>query len=60
MIWTQMAVILVNFLTATSAKYIDPLAAVAAIKRKFSTQNLTEAEREQAGPLLNRQMQILS
>jgi len=46
MIWTQMVVILVNFLTVTPAKYIHPSAAaivVAARKRKLSSQNLTEA-----------------
>jgi hypothetical protein len=40
MIWIQMVVVLVNFLTATIAKLIHPLsaAAVAAKNRKLSSQ----------------------
>jgi hypothetical protein len=49
MIWAQMMVILLNILTVTHVKYIHPSAAaaavVAAMKRKLSTQNLTEAGR---------------
>jgi hypothetical protein len=57
MIQTQMVVILV-----TCVKHIRPsaAAAVAAMKRQSSTQNLTEAGREHAGPLLNGQIQILN
>jgi len=47
-----------ELLTARRAKEIHPSAA-AARKRKFSSQNLTEARREYAGPL-NAQIQILS
>jgi hypothetical protein len=35
-------------------------AVVKAMNRKLSTQNLTQAGREHAGPLLNGQIQILS
>jgi hypothetical protein len=54
-----MVVILVNVLTVTRVKYIRPSAA-AAMRRKLSTQNQTEAGREHARPLLNGQIQILS
>jgi hypothetical protein len=39
---------------------IHPSAAAAARKRKLSSQNLTQAGRENAGPFLNMQIQILS
>jgi hypothetical protein len=60
-----MVVILLNLLTVTPAKYIHPSAAaaataVAARKRKLSSQNLTEAGRKHAGPFPNEQTQILS
>jgi hypothetical protein len=61
MIQTQMVVIFVNVLTVTHIKYISAAAViVAAMKRQSSTQNLTEAGREHARPLLNGQIQILS
>ena len=53
-----------NFLTVTTAKYIHPSAAAAAVvaarKRKLFSQNLNEAGRKHAGPFLNGQIQILS
>jgi hypothetical protein len=63
-----MVVILVKVLTVTRVKYIRPSAAAAAaatvivavMKRQSSTQNLTEAGRGHARPLLKGQIQILS
>jgi hypothetical protein len=48
MIWTEMVVVLVNFLTATRAKKIHPSAA--AKKRKVFSKNLANAGREHAEP----------
>jgi hypothetical protein len=52
-----MVVILVIFQTVTRA---EAAAAVAAMRRKLPPQNLTETRRENAGPFLNGQIQILS